>query len=172
MATATVPMTAIQAAQSAHDPAEQARQKVNGKVQFYSSQIITLEQEAAHLQAQFDLACRSAAAGDGADPQPVKAALEATQAKLHGTQLLHKEAVAEAEPLNRKAVLTGLTLRRQQVSDELAELLTTETKAKGIADAGVAEGARLVREHGKVIHQIGLTRKRLEAVESELRAQG
>ena len=170
MATAEVKaMSPTEAAESAYNTALKAHQSVNSRVEFFAGQRVSLEQEIERLQAQFDTACREAAKGNGVDPAPIAGELQTKKAKLYGTELEHKQAVSEAEPLAKAATKAGLTLSLRRHEDELADLLKREVEAANASREGLQRADELKRAHNAVNYEIGQLRKKKEALEAELK---
>jgi hypothetical protein len=163
-------MTATEAAELAHEAATRAHQAISSKLEFFAQQRGSLERDIERLQSQYDQACRSAAQGDGSDPAPIAAELAAKQAKLHGTTLLHTEAVAKVEPLAKTATKAGLALSLRRHEDELADLLKREIEAANAARVSLQKADEAKRAHNAVNYEIGQLRKKKEQTEQELRA--
>jgi hypothetical protein len=168
-ATQVQSMTATEAAELAHEAATKAHQAIGSKVQFFAELRNSLEQDCARLQSSYDQACREAAKGNGTDPTPIAAELQAKRARLHGAELEYTEAVAKYEPLAKTATKAGLALSLRRHEDELADLLKQEIEAANAARVSLQKADEAKRAHNAVNYEIGQLRKKKEQTEAELR---
>ena len=169
-AAAAKSMTPAELTQARVDETRRAAAAINSELAGHRANLSRWQAERTEAEAQHKRDRMSLASGSGGDPAISKTLLDAIAYKIAGAEDHIAALTPKADVLSKAANKAELQHAWQQSNDELADLLKAELEAKDVATVAIQKGDEMARAHGAVVFQVGVCRKKLSAIEAEMRS--